>query len=161
MPNGQLPFIEGDTRLKISRRFRDVLASIVTDLGGVERLSEGQRQMARRCAMLSVECEKMESAAVAGSEPHRFKISPLQQMRGLKVADRIGLEFAFSGGFAFNLRQPGDPVALQTPVKGRARQMRDRGLQDRTVDLGCLGPVGRSETEDRAFHLATVFGLTP
>ena len=24
---------------------------------------------------------------------------------------------------------------------------------DRTVDLGCLGPVGRSETEDRAFHL--------
>src|ERR1700683_3556941 len=26
---------------------------------------------------------------------------------------------------------------------------------DRTVDLGCLGPVGRSETEDRAFHLAT------
>ncbi len=46
--NGQLPFIEGNARLKISRRFRDVLASIVTDLGGVERLSEGQRQMARR-----------------------------------------------------------------------------------------------------------------
>ena len=64
--NGQQLFIEGDARLKISRRFRDVLASIVTDLGGVERLSEGQKQMARRCAMLSVECEKMESAAVAG-----------------------------------------------------------------------------------------------
>ena len=103
----------------------------------------------------------------------------------MKVADRIGLEFAFGGGFAFDLRQPGDLVALQTPVKGRARQMRDRGLQgkrqassgskvclrnatttasssaDRTVDLGCLGPVGRSETEARAFHLATVFGLTP
>jgi hypothetical protein len=47
----------------------------------------------------------------------------------MKLADRIGLEFAFGGGFAFDLRQPGDPVALQTPVKGRARQMRDRGLQ--------------------------------
>ena len=47
----------------------------------------------------------------------------------MKIADRIGLEFAFGGGFAFDLRQPGDPVALQTPVKGRARQMRDRGLQ--------------------------------
>ena len=47
----------------------------------------------------------------------------------MKVADRIGLEFAFGGGFAFDLRQPGDLVALQTPVKGRARQMRDRGLQ--------------------------------
>ena len=32
---------------------------------------------------------------------------------------------------------------------------------DRTVDLGSFGPVGRSETEVRAFHLATVFGLIP
>ena len=47
----------------------------------------------------------------------------------MKIADRIGLEFAFGGGFAFDLRQPGDPVALQTPVKGRARQMRDGRLQ--------------------------------
>jgi hypothetical protein len=64
--NSRQQFIDGDAQLKVSRRFRDVLTSIVTDLGGVERLSEGQRQMARRCAMLSVECEKMESAAVAG-----------------------------------------------------------------------------------------------
>ena len=47
----------------------------------------------------------------------------------MKLADRIGLEFAFGGGFAFDLRQAGDLVALQTPVKGRARQMRDRRLQ--------------------------------
>ena len=32
---------------------------------------------------------------------------------------------------------------------------------DKTVDLGSFGPVGRSETELRFFHLATVFGLTP
>jgi hypothetical protein len=32
---------------------------------------------------------------------------------------------------------------------------------DKTVDLGFFGPVGRSETEVRALHLATVFGLTP
>jgi hypothetical protein len=38
-----------------------------------------------------------------------------------KLADWIGLEFAFGGGFAFDLRQPGDLVALQTRVKGRAR----------------------------------------
>ena len=47
----------------------------------------------------------------------------------MKIADRIGLEFAFGRGFAFDLRQPGDPVALQTAVKGRARQMRDGRLQ--------------------------------
>jgi hypothetical protein len=64
--NGRQLFIDGDARLKVSRRFRDVLASIAADLGGVNRLSEGQKQIARRCAMLSVECEIMESAAVAG-----------------------------------------------------------------------------------------------
>jgi hypothetical protein len=35
----------------------------------------------------------------------------------MEIADRIGLEFASGGGFAFDLRQPGDPIALQTPVK--------------------------------------------
>ena len=45
VPNGQLPFIEGDARRKISRRFRDVLASIVTDLGGVERLMLMQKEI--------------------------------------------------------------------------------------------------------------------
>ena len=32
---------------------------------------------------------------------------------------------------------------------------------DKTVDLGALGPVGKSETEVRALHFAIVFGLTP
>ena len=30
-----------------------------------------------------------------------------------------------------------------------------------TVDLGSFGPVGRSATEVRFFHLATVFWLIP
>jgi hypothetical protein len=64
--NGRQLFIDGDARLKVSRRFGDVLASIATDLGGVDRLSEGQKQIARRCAMLSVQYEIAESAAVAG-----------------------------------------------------------------------------------------------
>jgi hypothetical protein len=56
----------GDTAW--SRRFRDVLAEIVSDLGGADRLSEGQRQLARRCATISLECEKIEAHAVAGEE---------------------------------------------------------------------------------------------
>jgi hypothetical protein len=50
--DGRQLFIEGDARLKVSRRFRDVLASIVTDLGGVERLKDGEcrgRGPAVRC----------------------------------------------------------------------------------------------------------------
>ena len=49
-----------------SRRFRDVLAEIVSDLGGPDHLSEGQRQLARRATTLSIECERMEGKAVAG-----------------------------------------------------------------------------------------------
>ena len=84
--NGRQLFIDGDARLKVSRRFRDVLASIAADLGGVERLSEGQKQIARRCAMLSVECEIMESAAVAG-----------QPILTLMASSPIGLVAPFSG----------------------------------------------------------------
>ena len=47
----------------------------------------------------------------------------------MEVADRIGLEFAFGRGFAFDLRQSGDAVALQAAMQGRARQVRDRRLQ--------------------------------
>jgi hypothetical protein len=47
----------------------------------------------------------------------------------MKLADRIGLEFALRRGFAFDLRHPRDPVTLKTPVQRRARQMRDGRLQ--------------------------------
>jgi hypothetical protein len=35
----------------------------------------------------------------------------------MKIADRIGLEFAFGGGLALDLWQPGDCVPLQAPMK--------------------------------------------
>ena len=47
----------------------------------------------------------------------------------MKIADRIGLEFALGRSFAFDLRQPGDPVALEAAMQRRARQMRYRWLQ--------------------------------
>src|ERR1700683_2479194 len=47
----------------------------------------------------------------------------------MEIADRVGLELTLGRSLAFDTRPPGDLVALQTPVKGRARQMRDRGLQ--------------------------------
>jgi hypothetical protein len=83
--NGRQLFIDGGARLKVSRRFRDVLASIATDLGGADRLSEGQKQIARRCAMLSVECEIMESAAVTGES---FDLDVYGQL-----TDRLGRAF--------------------------------------------------------------------
>jgi hypothetical protein len=77
----------GDTAW--SRRFRDVLAEIVSDLGGADRLSEGQRQLARRCATISIQCERMEGIAAKGDD------IDLEQYGTL--TDRLGRCFARLG----------------------------------------------------------------
>ena len=56
---------EVDGRTADARRFRDLMAEIASDLGGSDGLSEAQRQLARRAAMLSVQGEKMEAEAIA------------------------------------------------------------------------------------------------
>lgn len=84
--NGKELFVSRvDGRTAEARRFRDVLAEIVSDLGGAEGLSEGQRQLARRCAMMAVECEKVEAMAVAGK--------PIDLEAFGKMTDRIGRAF--------------------------------------------------------------------
>ncbi len=89
-----------DGRSREARRFRDVLAEIVSDLGGHNGLSEGQRQLARRCAMLAVECEKIEALGVAG------KAIDLEQYG--QLTDRIGRCFQRLG----LRRQPRDLTVL-------------------------------------------------
>lgn len=84
--NGSATFFDGcDGRSREARRFRDVLNEIVSDLGGPEHLSEGQRQLARRCAMLAVECEKLEALGVAGE--------PIDLNFYGQLTDRIGRAF--------------------------------------------------------------------
>jgi hypothetical protein len=55
----------GDTAW--ARRFKDVLAEITNDLSGADLLSEGQRQLIRRAATISIACEAMEGDAAAGA----------------------------------------------------------------------------------------------
>jgi hypothetical protein len=56
-----LPMTDG--RSATARRFKDLVEDIAADLGGKDHLSEGQRQLIRRAAMLSAECERMEAMA--------------------------------------------------------------------------------------------------
>ena len=79
-----------DGRSARARRFRDVLGEIVSDLGGPDRLSEGQRQLARRGAMLAVECERLESLGVAG-EPFNLEVYGQLTDRLGRVFMRLGL----------------------------------------------------------------------
>jgi hypothetical protein len=55
-----------DGRSMQARRFKDLIEQMAEDLGGHAGLSEGQRQLIRRCAMLSAECERMEADSALG-----------------------------------------------------------------------------------------------
>jgi hypothetical protein len=84
--------LEGiDGRSREARRFRDVLGEIISDLGGHDGLSEGQRQLARRCAMLAVECEKIEALGVAGEAIDLEAYGQLTDRIG-RAFQRLGLK---------------------------------------------------------------------
>jgi hypothetical protein len=74
-----------------SRRFRDVLAEIISDLGGADRLSEGQRQLARRCTTIAIACERMEGEAAAGNEIDLDAYGTLTDRLG-RCFQRLGLK---------------------------------------------------------------------
>ncbi len=77
--NGKALFLNGSVKSAAARRFADILSNVVSDLGGFDQLSEGQRQLARRAAALSVACEKLEAALVGQPEALEER---LQQLAG-------------------------------------------------------------------------------
>src|SRR5262249_12460601 len=79
----------GDTAW--SRRFADVLGQIISDLAGPDGLSEGQRQLARRVATLSIICERMEGEAAAGNAIDLDAYGQLTDRIG-RAFQRLGLE---------------------------------------------------------------------
>src|SRR5262245_59180005 len=89
--NGKTLFVEADNRGPWARRFRDVLTEIVSDLGGPDLLSEGQRQLARRIATISIACERMEGEAAAG-EPINLELYGRLTDRLGRALQRLGLE---------------------------------------------------------------------
>ena len=80
--NGKRYFVEADERGPWARRWRDVLAEIINDLGGADLLSEGQKQLARRCATIAIECEKMEGEAAQGRDIDLFTYGTLTDRLG-------------------------------------------------------------------------------
>jgi hypothetical protein len=90
--NGRSPFVEIDGRGPWARRWRDVLAEIISDIGGHEAgLSEGQRQLARRCATIAIACERMEGEAALGHEIDLDAYGTLTDRLG-RCFQRLGLK---------------------------------------------------------------------
>jgi hypothetical protein len=84
-----LPLTDG--RSATARRFRDLYEDICSDLGGIDRLSEGQRQLVRRAAMLSAECERMEAMAARGESAFNVETYGTLCDRLGRVFQRVGL----------------------------------------------------------------------
>ena len=67
--NGKSLWLEKvDGRRHEARRYRDILQGFVDELGGAKKLTETQRQLARRAATLCVHGERLEAAFVQGEE---------------------------------------------------------------------------------------------
>ncbi len=57
-----------DGRTLAARRAREVVQSIESDLGGADHLTEAERQIVRRAAVLAVVCESAEAHWLSGGE---------------------------------------------------------------------------------------------
>jgi hypothetical protein len=60
--------VDGDGRSPWSRRYYDLIALHVSDLGGRSNLSEAQLALIKRAATLEVECEQMEGRLSLGEQ---------------------------------------------------------------------------------------------
>jgi hypothetical protein len=85
-----LPLTDG--RSVTARRFKDLVEDISADLGGKALLSEGQRQLIRRAAMLSAECERQEALAARGEAGFDCDAYGVMCDRLGRLFGRLGLE---------------------------------------------------------------------
>jgi hypothetical protein len=84
-----LPLADG--RSMTARRFRDVFMQIATDLGGIDRLSEGQKQLIRRVSQLSAECERMEAMSARGEQPLDLRAYQLASQCIARLLTNLGI----------------------------------------------------------------------
>ena len=83
-----LPNIDG--RSGAARRYRDILAAVIADQGGFDRMAEARVQLVRRFAACAVLCESQEARLASGEELDISEYSTLTSTL-VRVAQRIGI----------------------------------------------------------------------
>ena len=83
-----LPDVDG--RSLIARRYRDIMAAVIVDQGGLDLLSEARLQLVRRFAACAVLCELQEAAMANGESIDIAEYSTLTSTL-VRVAQRIGI----------------------------------------------------------------------
>ena len=79
-----------DGRTLQARRFREITYSIASDLGGIDALSETQKQLVRRNAALCVMAELMESDLAQGKDVDATRFATLVNTQQ-RVSGTLGI----------------------------------------------------------------------
>ena len=79
-----------DQRSAIARRYRDLVAAVAADMGGVDHCSEARLQLIRRFAALSVQAEAMEAQLANGADIDITEYSQLTSTL-VRVVSRLGI----------------------------------------------------------------------
>ena len=79
-----------DQRSAVARRYRDLVAAVAADMGGVDHCSEARLQLIRRFAALSVQAEAMEAQLANGADIDITEYSQLTSTL-VRVVARLGI----------------------------------------------------------------------
>jgi hypothetical protein len=83
-----------DGRSTWVRRLRDLIAIHLSDLGGVDNVSEAERSIIRRIATLTVELERMESTFATAGEATPAQLDLYQRTANSlrRLLESVGIE---------------------------------------------------------------------
>jgi hypothetical protein len=93
--NGKTLFVggSGDARPAWARRLRDVWRLHLSDLGGPDAVSEAERSIARRAAILTVELERMEAGfAATDATPDQLMLYQTMTNSLRRLLETLGLK---------------------------------------------------------------------
>jgi len=97
-PNGRSRVSNGkdilpgvDQRSAIARRYRDLVAGVIGDMGGIDQCSEAKLQLIRRTAALSVQLEDLEARLIEGNSPIDIGEYATLTSTLVRVVSRLGI----------------------------------------------------------------------
>ncbi|PNE10336.1 MAG: hypothetical protein CR217_14920 [Beijerinckiaceae bacterium] len=116
--NGSKLLPLSDCRSATARRFRDLYEDIAADLGGLNQLSEGEKQLIRRAALLSAELERQEAMAARNDRLPDGAIAWKSEAGFLFDVDRYVVKRAqAASGLAHGAKK--SPKAIPVPTRPR------------------------------------------
>jgi hypothetical protein len=111
--SGRRMFVQGDSSSAWSRRYRDIVAGHVSDLGGQTVLSEAKISLIKRVSTLELECEQAEGKLSMGEE---IDLDLYQRMLNTlrRALEALGLERK-----ARDVTPDGVEIEIFSPMRAR------------------------------------------